>query len=407
MKRLLILNLLFFTGPALIQAAGADGMAARVIEVAAEEMRLVREIEQLARNKEEVEKTLKVLKEEECPVCMEEFEKLDDVWLLPKKGARCGHAFHPDCIVQAATVKLECPSCRENLSPADVPPLPEEEIDLDVMEGVEIVDELLQLIKRDLSTVNGINKYSRRRDVRVLNLNQNNISSLPENAFEGFEKLEKLHLFENHLHSVHQNAFHGLRNLTFLGLGGANVGSGENQLQLTAETLAPLVSLERLDLSENDLTAIPDWVNNLGNLKELDLENNRLRLTAGTFVSFPLLEQVDLDDNQLETLPVGVFSSLHNLKKVFLDYNHFSPEEQERIRQEILAASPECETTFEYEGEEDESDGELQEQFLAEDGNEIRYQDGVWSRLELGPDGEADWIALGDIEPSEPDPLFD
>ena len=159
MKRLLILSLFMFSGPMFVQAAGADGMAARAIEVAAEEMRLTREIEQLAQNKREVEKALKVLQEEECPVCMDKFEKFEDVWLLPKKGARCGHAFHPNCIVQAAIQKLECPTCREPIVKKEIVPLVIEKLWAELVAKNQELDEITAEkaeVTKEISALEGL-----------------------------------------------------------------------------------------------------------------------------------------------------------------------------------------------------------------------------------------------------------
>ena len=48
--------------------------------------------------------------EDTCSVCLEQFQKDDDVVVLP-----CKHGFHPQCIEPWLKMHSECPSCRHKL----------------------------------------------------------------------------------------------------------------------------------------------------------------------------------------------------------------------------------------------------------------------------------------------------
>jgi E3 ubiquitin-protein ligase RNF115/126 len=48
--------------------------------------------------------------EDTCSVCLEQFQKNDDIVVLP-----CKHGFHPQCIDPWLNMHSECPSCRHKL----------------------------------------------------------------------------------------------------------------------------------------------------------------------------------------------------------------------------------------------------------------------------------------------------
>lgn len=47
---------------------------------------------------------------EECPICLEIFEELDDVRLLCT--LQCGHSYHKKCINDWLLKDTTCPNCR-------------------------------------------------------------------------------------------------------------------------------------------------------------------------------------------------------------------------------------------------------------------------------------------------------
>ena len=44
----------------------------------------------------------------ECPICMEDFKKNEEVYLLS-----CYHIFHKTCATQCFKLKMQCPECRD------------------------------------------------------------------------------------------------------------------------------------------------------------------------------------------------------------------------------------------------------------------------------------------------------
>ncbi|MDJ0535953.1 MAG: leucine-rich repeat domain-containing protein [Xenococcaceae cyanobacterium MO_207.B15] len=88
-----------------------------------------------------------------------------------------------------------------------------------------------------------------------------------------------------------------------------------NQLSALPEAITKLSNLTRLDLSNNQLSALPKSVIKLSNLTRLDLSNNQLSFLPESLGNFSNLTRLDLSANQLSFLPefLGNFSNLTRL----------------------------------------------------------------------------------------------
>ena len=110
------------------------------------------------------------------------------------------------------------------------------------------------------------------------------------------------------------DAFVGLHNLVLLGL-----------VDIKLETIQPewfqdLGGLRALDLSENQLKTIPDNAfNHLIKLKVLGLMQNQIStITKKVFAQNAQLESIDLSKNQIKSIETGTFQHLVNLTKLLL-----------------------------------------------------------------------------------------
>ena len=87
--------------------------------------------------------------------------------------------------------------------------------------------------------------------------------------------------------------------------------------QLTAlpESLGQLTQLRSLDLFDNQLTALPEWLGQLTQLQSLDLFNNQLTALPEALGQLTQLQSLDLSDNQLTALPesLGQLTQLQSL----------------------------------------------------------------------------------------------
>ncbi|MCC5644356.1 leucine-rich repeat domain-containing protein [Nostoc sp. CHAB 5824] len=86
------------------------------------------------------------------------------------------------------------------------------------------------------------------------------------------------------------------------------------------EAIASLTGLQWLDLSNNQLTELPEAFASLTGLRLLDLHNNQLTELPEAFASLTGLQKLSLDNNQLTELPKAI-ASLTGLQEVYLRNN--------------------------------------------------------------------------------------
>nr|AIO08245.1 variable lymphocyte receptor C [Petromyzon marinus] len=128
---------------------------------------------------------------------------------------------------------------------------------------------------------------------------------------------EKLQLNYNQLTSIPDKAFHGLARLTYLSL-------NDNKLpSLPVGVFDQLKDLNELHLSINKLKSLPPRVfDSLTKLTRLDLQGNQLQsIPNGVFDKLVNLETLWLRENKLQSVPDGAFDSLAQLSDLRLDNN--------------------------------------------------------------------------------------
>ena len=124
------------------------------------------------------------------------------------------------------------------------------------------------------------------KNLRVLNISNNRIDSLPFSLFNQCRKLSVLQYAGDELNAIPQVLFQG--------------------------------SLKVLDLSENNLTAIPDDIGACRQLEELDLHANRLTTYPSSSVLLKSLKSLILSGNPLTLLSAWVVNQ-PQLKILFID----------------------------------------------------------------------------------------
>jgi internalin A len=93
-----------------------------------------------------------------------------------------------------------------------------------------------------------------------------------------------------------------------------------NQLTSLSDEIAQLTNLQKLYLSNNQLTSLPDEIAQLTNLQWLGLSNNRLRSLPKAITHLTNLRELSLFNNQLTSLPESIVQ-LTNLQKLYLFNN--------------------------------------------------------------------------------------
>lgn len=132
-------------------------------------------------------------------------------------------------------------------------------------------------------------------ELKKLNLDDNQIQTLPSNVFENAKHLQDIQLSRNNINLIEDDAFSGLTHLQSLLL---------NQNSLTiikANTFVRIVNLIKLELNFNQIETIEDGAFNISTLQHLQLAHNRLR-----------------------SIPENLFASASNLAIVSIGYNFLS-----------------------------------------------------------------------------------
>eukprot|EP00752_Nemacystus_decipiens_P015540 g13865.t1 len=156
-----------------------------------------------------------------------------------------------------------------------------------------------------------------RANITNLSMKYNNLTTLPEGAFQDLNALQRLWVSDNALASLPGGVFQGLAALQELYL-------GHNQLvTLPAGVVEDLTALFTLRLNNNQLSSLPEGVfENATGLSGLYLESNEFAtLPVGTFQGLTSLRWLWLGDNGFTSLPEGVFANLTVLYWLFLNDN--------------------------------------------------------------------------------------
>uniref|UniRef100_A0A452V8G1 Slit homolog 1 protein n=1 Tax=Ursus maritimus TaxID=29073 RepID=A0A452V8G1_URSMA len=149
-------------------------------------------------------------------------------------------------------------------------------------------------------------------------LNGNNITRIHKNDFVGLKQLRVLQLMENQIGVVERGAFDDMKELERLRL-------NRNQLHLLPELLFQNnQALSRLDLSENTIQAIPRKAfRGATDLKNLQLDKNQIScIEEGAFRALRGLEVLTLNNNNISTIPVSSFNHMPKLRTFRLHSNH-------------------------------------------------------------------------------------
>ena len=154
--------------------------------------------------------------------------------------------------------------------------------------------------------------------LKKLDLSDNNISTIDDDAFKDLANLTMLYLSDNFITEIKEVHFRNLVNLRFLYL-------QQNHISVLGRNVffPALTMVERIDLSTNHMTEISEGTfSQLVSLKFLHLERNNITtITRGHFVQMSQLEQLVLNQNSLQSLAPFTFRDLVNLQNLDLSYN--------------------------------------------------------------------------------------
>ena len=153
--------------------------------------------------------------------------------------------------------------------------------------------------------------------LQLLKLNDNLLEELPHRVFAGLNKLEKLDLSSNAIHSVSEEAFSGLINLRSLVL-------RDNKLtRVPSQSLSHLPNLIKLDVGLNSFAEIPEFAfSSLTSLEELLIDSCALTTVPRmAFQHLAHLRLLDIQDNHLSEIPTEAIENLKNVEVLILSKN--------------------------------------------------------------------------------------
>nr|AIO08099.1 variable lymphocyte receptor C [Petromyzon marinus] len=186
----------------------------------------------------------------------------------------------------------------------------------DVPTGIPASTERLELQYNQLTAV-PVNAFKALTRLTLLSLNENKLTSLPVGVFDQLKNLNELRLSNNKLQSLPVGVFDQLTELGTLWL-------SANQLKsLPSGVFDRLTKLTRLEMNINQLQSIPEGIfKTLTNLQTLYLSTNQLQsIPAGAFDKLTKLERLHLQNNKLQSVPDGAFESLAQLSDMQLHDN--------------------------------------------------------------------------------------
>jgi len=156
--------------------------------------------------------------------------------------------------------------------------------------------------------------------VNELYLDHNHLTKIEPMVLQELRNLHVLRLDHNQITEIKPGVFHGLLFLTRLEL-------GYNQLtEIKDDAFSGLLQLMVLHLEHNQLVKLQAQAFNRVNvqLSELHLNNNKLEDVGGAFGGMPKLGTLDLHDNCLTSIPQWVDHTMKNLTSLDLRNNLIS-----------------------------------------------------------------------------------
>lgn len=160
--------------------------------------------------------------------------------------------------------------------------------------------------------------FSHTKTLKGFILSENFIEEIPNGIFKHLTKLQYLDLSRNQIKSIGKKSLQGLKNLNYLFL-------DRNEItELTPNTFEHCPKMKDLHLNGNRIGRIStDAFHQLDALLKLYLTNNRIeRIEKGTLANIPELTHLHLDNNSIETIHADTFFGCDQLKTIGLRNNN-------------------------------------------------------------------------------------
>ncbi len=179
-------------------------------------------------------------------------------------------------------------------------------------------------------------------DIDAIYLEGNKVESLPANVFSNMKKLRYVFLSGNNVSEISPKAFEGLTNLTYLDINASPLGTvptgtfdTNKNLQILSMADCSLVSLPKdllknnkklvqLFLGENKLERLDDdfFSGQDYHLDRIDIANNNLKALPSSMKKLTGLTQFSALNNDITEISEDTFANMKKLKRVDLSANH-------------------------------------------------------------------------------------
>ncbi|XP_037296903.1 chaoptin isoform X2 [Manduca sexta] len=141
-------------------------------------------------------------------------------------------------------------------------------------------------------------------NIRVLDFSHNNISYIAPYYFRHADlTLSELHLSHNRIRNITREVFGSMLMLQYLDL-------SHNQIfHMEYDCFKKVKNLQIINLSHNHLMELPiEIFHDMQSLTSVDLSDNRIKNFADSVILSPSLERLDLSDNDLSRVPTNCLS---------------------------------------------------------------------------------------------------
>ncbi|KAF5270387.1 hypothetical protein FQR65_LT05575 [Abscondita terminalis] len=156
------------------------------------------------------------------------------------------------------------------------------------------------------------------KSLKLIDISQNNLKSIPDELFENQKNLKFLYLWSNNFTTLNASVFTKLENLESLELRKSGLDYIPNEL------FYPLVKLRDISLAMNNLQTLPQntFINNK-DLETIGLHSNTYLKVLPDFLFSNLthLKELKLFDCNLSTLPENLLYGSGYVKKILLQSN--------------------------------------------------------------------------------------
>jgi Leucine-rich repeat (LRR) protein len=168
--------------------------------------------------------------------------------------------------------------------------------------------------RREYNNIEGLNKLHTDKCVSLSISNVETKSPVPD-IILNFKDLESLYIYKTYYNKIPDDIWK-LHKLKYI------VWSDNNYLSSLPKAFSCLVNLEQIDISNNSIKILGDFMNELKmpNLKIIIAQKNGMRKLDDCLEYLPKLEKLNLNCNRLSSLPES-FGSLSNLKELILTGN--------------------------------------------------------------------------------------